>query len=190
MEKEISEIDAMRIIDETLKKLTEEGAKERVLHWALQKYSPEVNHDNIGVIKKSKGGRKKSKKKGAKPLKKTKQNLTIVKELNLREKGKKSFIDFVEEKKPKSIKEKCVVSVYYLYHILRIEQICINHVYTCFKNMNWRIPPDLKNMLHQSASEGWLDTSSQNDIKITTQGDNLVEQDLPRKRGNNINGQK
>jgi hypothetical protein len=55
-------------------------------------------------------------------------------------------------------------------------------VYTCFKNEKWRIPKDLRNMLHQTASEGWLDTSNQDDIKITTLCENLIEQDLPREK--------
>ena len=104
--------------------------------------------------KNSKVTKKKPKVKSTK-AKKTKATHSVVKDLNLRPKDKRSFNDFVNEKSPASIKEKCTTSIYYLCHELNEKQVGIDHVYTCFKNVKWSIPKDLKNSLHQSASEGW-----------------------------------
>ncbi len=185
--KEITEIDAIGIVDDTFSQLKDNEARDRVLRWAFQKYASKSALSEIETVEneirgsKHKKSKKKAKKK-AKTKKSGKTGYSVVKNLNLKPKGKKSFSDFSEEKSPRSIKEKCVVCVYYLVNILKSKQNGINHVYTCFKNnRKWRIPKNLINMLHQAASEGWLDTQNQDDIKITPIGDNLIELDLPRK---------
>jgi len=185
--KEITEIGAIGIIDNTFSRLNDNEARDRVLRWAFQKYASksllsemETEENKIKGPKPGKKGKKVKKK--AKAKKSGKIIYSVVKELNLNPKGKKSFSEFSEGKKPRSIKEKCALCIYYLVNILKSKQNGINHVYTCFKNKKWRIPKDLRNMLHQTASEGWLDTSSQDDIKITPIGENLIEHDLPKKK--------
>ena len=107
---------------------------------------------------------------------------TIIKALNLKPKGKKTFIAFAKEKQPASFEQKCTIAAYYLEKILSIKDISVNHIYTCYKDVNWRVPSDLRNKLsYTSSQKGWLDTSSMANIKLTAHGENLVEQDLPPK---------
>jgi hypothetical protein len=117
-----------------------------------------------------------------KPKRKTakKGSFSMVKDLNLRPKGKKGLKEFCGEKAPKTHVEKCTVSVYYLCNDLSISAVDMNHVYTCYKHMKWRLPSDLSNMLAQAGSKGYLDVTDRANITVTTHGDNLVEHDLPK----------
>jgi len=130
-------------------------------------------------------GDKESRKKGAQKSagggRKT-PAVSAVKDLNLRPNGKQSFVDFVADKEPSTNYERCLVSVYYLSEVLGLDEVGANHVYTCFKaHKNWRNPADLRNTLAKTASrKNWLDTSNMEAIKLTPQGMNAVEHDLPR----------
>jgi hypothetical protein len=128
---------------------------------------------------------KKHKKKRPKIAKKsTKRRLShsIVKDLNLVPKGKKSFSDFAKEKAPSSNAEKCLICVYYLQHELNV-QASADGVHTCFKTMKWILPSNLDNALQWAARQkGWLDTSNMKDIKIATPGENYVEHSLPKRK--------
>lgn len=182
----VSETDAIKAFDDALGGLDDPAARNRVLRWAWEKYStkplPKPEDDeaqdssNNATTKKKTTPRKPASSKGAK----TKTSLSIVKDLNLKPKGKKSFDDFVDEKKPKSNQQKCTLSVYYLRHELELPKVSSAHVFTCFKHMKWRVPADLPNTLQYTASkDGWLDTKKMDDIKVTTIGENVVEHDLP-----------
>lgn len=114
---------------------------------------------------------------------KRKESYSIVKSLDLSEKdGKKSLRDFFKEKTPSVALEKNAVFVYYLQKEAKITGITTDHIYSCYKDVKERVPKALKqSLLDTSSKKGWIDTSSMNDIKITTSGENLVEQDLPTK---------
>jgi hypothetical protein len=107
----------------------------------------------------------------------------MVRDLNLKPKDKKSFADFVAEKQPSSNFEKCAVAVYYLKNELSIDAVTPSHVFTCFKDAHWRVPPNLPNALAVTAHrKGWVDTRDTTSLAITTHGENLIEHDLPRKK--------
>jgi len=108
---------------------------------------------------------------------------SIVRDLNLKPSGKKSFREFAAEKQPASNLEKSVVAVYYLHHELGLSAVTVGHVGTCFKDASWRVPSNFANTLAETASRrGWLDTRSMADINVTTHGENLIEHDLPRSK--------
>jgi hypothetical protein len=175
----VNEIEAITILENTLSQLEDPAARDRVLKWAWDKYStrPSPLTDMATEINKPP---RKGKKKAKSPAK-TKSGPSIVKDLNLNPEGKKSFRDFVQEKQPSTNQEKCTAAIYYLRHELGIDNISINHVFTCYKNANWRVT-DLYNILVLTASrKGWVDTSNTENIAITTHGENLVEFDLPHK---------
>jgi hypothetical protein len=177
----LNEIDVMRVIDDSLSQISDEPTKARILKWVLAKHSKDIKPvvEEI-VIPESKKKRKMEKTK--QPSKKSKKTLSIIKELNLSPKGKTPFPEFIKEKQPSSDQEKCVASVYHLQRNLELEGISVDHVYTCYKIMHWRVPADLENTITVTASQkGWLDTTNRKDIKITTHGENLIEQDLPKK---------
>lgn len=177
----VSEIDAIKIIDETLAKVDNQETRDRILNWAWDKYaSPKSNPDvliektiknNPKIPKKRKGG------------KKSNHTVSQVKDLNLKPDGKKSFKDFVQNKAPESISEKCAIAVYYLKNEIGLEEVTPNHVFTCFKNVNWRPPSDLYlSLAYTSSEKAWLDTSDMMNIQMTPNGDNTVEFDLPKKQ--------
>ena len=116
--------------------------------------------------------------------KRTRQNPipTFAKELDLSSKNGKSLRDFYREKSPSNAMESNAVFVYYLQKTAKVSGIDFNHVYTCYKDVAARIPSALKQSLIDTASsKGWLNTSSLNNLQLTTGGENFVELDLPRK---------
>jgi len=188
----ISEIDALKAVDDALAKIEDADTRDRILDWAFKKYSSSplsinINEDDSiddAPVTKKKVAKKKAKSK-TKGKAKSATTLSIVKDLNLKPSDKQTFIQFSELKKPSSNLQKCIVAVYYLNHELKLPNINIKHIYTCFKEAGWRLPADLANTLQYAASvNGWLDTSDSSDIKLSTHGDNLIEHDLPPKISN------
>jgi hypothetical protein len=186
----IGEIDALRAVDDALSGLEDSGARNRVLAWAWDKFSSKPAPSTVAdqeVAKDTLEGRKFQKEPSSakgKAKSKAKGSLGMVKDLNLKPKDKTSLDEFIEKKKPTSYYEKCATLVYYLKNELCLPNVTENHVYSCFKHMKWRIPADLSNTLAYTASQyGWLDTSNLQDVKVTTMGENLVEHDLPKKKG-------
>lgn len=182
----MTELEALKTIDDVLAGLDDNMTRDRVLRWAWQKYtvgapSPEINANQkvppstpLRIPAAKPKGKSRSKtSSGASP--------SIVRDLNLKPKGKDSFDKFAAQKKPTSNLHKCVLAVYYLNHELDLAAITVDHVYTCFKHMQWRVPSSLANTMAYAASVyGWLDTRNMADIKMTTIGENLVEHDLPK----------
>jgi len=178
------EVDALKAVDEALSGLEDGAAQERVLRWAWAKYctKPSPNADEDHSTKPSVRDRKATKKKTGTKSAKVKLKLSLVKDLNLKPKGKKSFEAFVAEKQPVTQEQQCTVSVYYLAHELALPAVTASHVLTCFKSIGWRLPASLPNRLHFTASvKGWLDTSNSENITVTAMGENLVVHDLPAK---------
>jgi hypothetical protein len=184
----ISEIEAIKNLDDTLSDLQDPATRDRVLQWAWDKFASKAKPQTPQIAVEQGGDNKKSKTTKAKVAKKTKTSSknksstpTLIKDLNLNASGKKSLKAFVEEKQPNDNQEKCTVAVYYLRHELELESISIDHIFTCYKNVGWRVG-NLYNIVRLTASrKGWLDTSNSNDIKTTPHGENLVELDLPKK---------
>ncbi len=78
-----------------------------------------------------------------------------------------------------------------LKNTVEVQKIGLNHVFSCFKETGERLPLALPQTCRNAANaKGWLDTADQNDLKITTQGTNLVEKDLPRSNAKNAEGAK
>lgn len=108
--------------------------------------------------------------------------LSLVKDLNLRPSDKVSLREFVKAKAPQDQQSHVAVFVYYLKHMLALEKVGTNHVYTCFKHVEERVPEDLPQTLRNIASKkGWIDSGDKDDLRITVTGENFVEHDLPSK---------
>ena len=184
----INEIDALKAVDTALSELDDPTARERVLSWAWKKFvsthTPAATDETDDSTHPAKRTKKKvigSNKTKGKAKSKVKAPLSMERDLNLKPKGKKSLDDFVGEKKPNSIYEKCTVAAYYLKHVLGLKAVSANHIFTCFKHVKWRVPADLLNSLSYTASQyGWLDTSDRQSVNVSTMGENLIEHDLPR----------
>ena len=179
-----SEIDVLKIIDDALNTIDEE-ARARVLSWANSKHLGVTNpiQKSAAATQAAAQHNKPSKNNStkSKPTKKSKIIIKQVKDLDLHPAGKKSALDFVTEKQPSNVKQKCVVALYYLLKILELEKAGIDHIYTFFKAASWPTPSNFANTLHQAGTEGWLDTKNSMDYKVTSSGENVVEYKLPKK---------
>lgn len=186
----LSEVDAIKKVDEALEGIEDKEALKRILHWAYEKYCPGTSMPDARVeegAEEEQTIKNKAQKKPVKKIKKKakskKTTLSIDKTLNLKPSGKTSFADFAAQKSPSTDRKKVVLCVYYLLNKLGKKPIGINQVYTCYKSINWRVPADLAGTLcWVSSQKGWLDTSDSLDIKMTTHGENLIEHDLPPKK--------
>lgn len=179
----ISEFDALKAVGDALEAV-EADAQGRILAYLNLKYGSgtpiPVQSAVVAPAQVSTATPSPSIQKKAKKARKSSAAPKILKDLNLKPQGKKSIQDFVAEKQPVNLLEKCTALVYYFSHILEVEKVSTDHVFTAFKTLEWRIPNDLQNTLQQAGSKGWLDTAVANDLKTTSMGENLVEHDLPK----------
>lgn len=121
----------------------------------------------------------------AKPKGSASKSGTLLKDLDLTGSGgKESLRDFYGKYEVSSNLERNLVFVYYLQHIKEIENININHVFTCYRNItDLKAPGNLKQSLADAAyKKGWIDTSSMESITVPVSGINHLEHDLPKKK--------
>jgi hypothetical protein len=140
---------------------TAEGSRERST-------GPGASHDTTPNVsaptrRKSRGG---------------KETPSLIRSLDLSARdGKPSLKDYYAGYKPGSNFERNLVFVYYLMHVREIaEPISADHVFTCYRHMGLKIPEAFNQSLWDTNSKkGWLDTSSLENIKMTTLGINHIE---------------
>jgi hypothetical protein len=104
--------------------------------------------------------------------------------LNLMPSGKPSLKEFFAEKNPNGQQEQVAVFVYYLEKILGLTSgIGVNHLYTCFKEVQKKVPPDILQAVRNTVNrKAWVDATDPNSLRITTKGENFVEQELPKSK--------
>lgn len=176
------ELKAMTDIACTLDSITEKTVKKRILTWAWAKYigEPEPSLSASEHSAGTAGSKKdKTKKITIKGISK-KQTLSIVKDLNLTPSGKTSFSEFVESKAPKNLLHQVTIAVYYLCHELELDGVSVEHIYTCFKWIKWKLPSDFMNTIHQAGNKGWLDSKNRDNLTLTTMGENLIEHTIAK----------
>ena len=144
----------------------------------------EVKHNNAsppqtGSVLKPKAKAKTK----TKPKKSSDSSGTLLKDLNLMgDDSLESLRDFCGKYKVKTNLERTLVFVYYLQHKKSIAEININHIFTCYRNIDGlKIPGHLKqNLQDTSSKKGWLVTSNMEDITVPVTGVNYIEHDLPK----------
>ncbi|MGQ1310263.1 hypothetical protein ACT4WM_01390 [Acinetobacter baumannii] len=105
----------------------------------------------------------------------------LVRDLNLmQEGGKEGLRDFYRKYIAKTNFEKSLIFAYYLQHVKEIDNININHIFTCYRHIpDIKVPNNLKQNLFDIAyRKGWLDTSNIESIKVSISGMNHLEHDL------------
>lgn len=115
---------------------------------------------------------------------KRKESYQIVKDLDLSAKsGKESLKDFYKKKAPTTAMQNAAVFIYYLERVRGFKNIGANHIYTCYKDVGEKVPGALRqSLLDASSKKGWLETKSMENITVSTQGENLVEHELPAEK--------
>ncbi|MFA5109266.1 MAG: hypothetical protein WC458_01865 [Patescibacteria group bacterium] len=111
---------------------------------------------------------------------KRKESYTKLENLNLSSDVEEETLKhFYNKKKPQSALHTNVVFVYFLEKNKKISNITPDHIYTCYKHIGIKVPQAFKQSIFDTSSRGFIDTSSIENIKITTNGENLVEIDMP-----------
>jgi hypothetical protein len=114
--------------------------------------------------------------------KKSRESLSIVKDLDL-SKGKLGRLkDFYGRYDAKTNFQRNLVFVYFLQNGLEISGITENHVYTCYRDVSAKLPGAFRQSLFDTANKnGWIDTSDMSNITVATPGINYLEHDLSKK---------
>lgn len=109
------------------------------------------------------------------------ESYSLVHDLDLAKAGNiPSLKEFYEEKQPSSAQESNAVFIYYLKKLKHIQNIGIEHVYTCYKGVGAKVPARLyQSLIDTRRTKGWIVTDDISDIGIGTLGENFVESELP-----------
>ena len=75
-----------------------------------------------------------------------------------------------------------LVFIYYLKNMLKIEAVTIDHIFTCYRNIQGvKIPGSLEQSLIDTRSrKGWIDTASLDNIGLNVHGINHLEHDMEK----------
>jgi hypothetical protein len=93
--------------------------------------------------------------------------------------GKVKLKDFYGERYPTIGFEQNAIFVYFLEKILKVQNISVDHVFTCYKYLDQKPPSALRqSLIDTNNKKKWLNTSSMTDIKITAKGENVVLYEL------------
>jgi len=151
-------------------------------HWSEIKETLESTpKPRVGFVRKA------PKTKPAKKTKNTKSKKVDLKLIPLNLKGgsgKPSLKDFVTQKSPRSQQELVTVQAYYLKKYLNIQSMKPGHALYCYNEIGKKKPLEIIQLYRDITSrKGWLGPGDEpNTAKITIGGENLVEQDLPKKK--------
>jgi hypothetical protein len=127
---------------------------------------------------------------------KTERNARIspAADLNFVPKDKPALKAFFAQKAPATDMEQVLVVGYYLKHMLDVATFGPGHIFAGLKHVNKPIPVDLrqtmrnmKPMVGNKQGKGWFNFTDVDSARLTTEGENVVEHELPRK-GNDDNG--
>jgi hypothetical protein len=93
-----------------------------------------------------------------------------------------SLGEFMDSKLPITNEERNLVFMYYLQHMLNLESISIDHIYTCYREVKIRAPLNLEQSLQTTANQkGWIGSGDNGDLAVTPEGKLYVEKQLPKK---------
>jgi hypothetical protein len=117
-----------------------------------------------------------------KPRGTRKEAHSVVGDLDLSNKGgKQSLKEFHAEHTAKSNMDCNLLFVYYLKNVAKLGSISTAHVYTCYKQLQMRVPNALEqSLIDTKRKKSWLETSDLTNITLTTLGENHVEHDMKK----------
>ena len=75
--------------------------------------------------------------------------------------GAVPFAQFVQEKNPGDHTKRYLVIAAWLKEQRQIDEININHIYTCYRKLNLNVVPDVAGVLRGAKKQGWFHAGSQ-----------------------------
>lgn len=108
------------------------------------------------------------------------KDLTYLTEFDFRPSNNEALKDFFGKYKTSSNFEKNLVFIYYLQEVLKVSEITVDHVYSCYRYLNLKIPSLIQSLIDTKKAKGWIDTSDTNDMKVTRTGINFLEHEMPK----------
>jgi hypothetical protein len=117
-----------------------------------------------------------------KGVKRITNSYSIITNLNLKPKDKEHLKDFYGKYDSKNGYQRNLIFVYYLTKILKLNNITVNHVYSCYKDVAVKFPDNLyQNLIDTKNDKGWILTKNMDNLTVTTTGENYLEHTLPKK---------
>jgi hypothetical protein len=158
-----------------------EGTSEEVA-FLLEKCSHQKGKGHPGIARKDKS------KSPIKRIKKGPRTPRLSGDLDLAS-GKKgqNLRDFFSQYEPSSNIERNLVFVYFLKQIREIEQVTIDHIFTCYRYIkDLKAPIQLQqSLIDTKIKKSWIDTASLDNIQLNISGINYLEHDM--KKADNTN---
>lgn len=111
----------------------------------------------------------------------TNQNYSLIASLNLVSKGSMSLKDYFNQFVTKNNFENNIVILNYLKNEMKEDNVGVNHVYTCYKNLGIKVPSIKQSLFDTRHRKGWIDTSNIEDLKITVAGENFMDHEIAKK---------
>lgn len=189
------ELDAIIKCHTALKDLSNDS-KKRIFRYLYDRYNIDDMEDlirrdqdqnDIGEKAQDESGNQdnsKSKRKSTNKSRRTSsgngESYSLISDLNLIPNGMESLKDFYSKYKVSNNFEKNIVILYYLKNILGIENVGIDHIYTCYKHLSIRIPILGQSLRDTKSRKGWIDTSNSDDLKVTVAGENYIEHEIEK----------
>ena len=70
--------------------------------------------------------------------------------------GEVPFKTFMEQKKPSGDNKRYIAIAQWLKTYLNIDEITMDHAYTCYRSLGWNVPNDASAPLRAAKSHGWM----------------------------------
>lgn len=167
--------------------LLDKGAKKRVVNYLISRFDLDVdlkkeeskNDAKPASNREEKTNKKKTSKQGARIAPKNLQSYKLLNDINLYPTDKENLKDFYGKYISKTFFENNLLYVFYLEKMLKVSEITVDHVYTCYKKTGQKVPGNLYQSLADTRKlKGWIDTKNMNDLKVSIQGENHVDHEM------------
>ncbi len=77
--------------------------------------------------------------------------------------------------------ERNLIFTYYLKQVINVDKVTLDHIFTCYRNVNQKIPKALEQSMRDTAKgRGWVDIDNLDDIGVPVAGINHLEHDMKR----------
>jgi len=112
--------------------------------------------------------------------------IALVPNLNFVPSGKLALKAFFGEKSPTNHMGQMLVFAHYLQCVVGLGEFGPAHLLTAFKHVGKPVPADLRQTIrNMKLKKNWVTFTDISKVKLTTEGENQVEHELPRKSGKN-----